>query len=169
MLAGGLALLLLPPHPIINTSTAQRIGAGGYHMIHAALIAELERDEGLRLKPYQDSKGILTIGIGRNLRDRGVSREEAYHMLNNDLESVEADLDQHLPWWRSLNEVRQRVIANMCFNMGINTLLQFRHSLALIQSGDYEAAAVEMLASEWAREVGPRAQRLSNAMRDGVT
>lgn len=137
-------------------------------MIAAKLIADLERDEGVRLKPYQDSLGILTIGIGRNLRDRGISREEAYHLLNNDLEGVVADLDRALPWWSSLTEPRQRVLANMAFNLGVPGLLAFRHFLAHAEAGDYEAASTEMLASHWATQVGPRAQRLANAMRDGL-
>lgn len=137
-------------------------------MISAKLIADLERDEGIRLKPYADSRGIQTIGIGRNLRDKGITREEAYSMLNHDIEEVVADLDRALPWWIKLSEVRQRVLANMAFNLGVPGLLAFRRTLQLIEAGDYEAAATEMLCSEWAKQVGPRAQRLSNAMRDGT-
>jgi lysozyme len=132
------------------------------------LIDELARDEGIRLKVYNDSLGIPTIGIGRNLRDRGISKEEAYQLLNHDLESVFADLDQHLPWWRRLDDVRQRVIANMCFNLGINRLMGFEHTLACAMTGRYREAAVSMLDSKWADQVGPRAQRLAEMMRQGL-
>lgn len=137
-------------------------------MNNEKLIDELVRDEGLRLKPYQDSRGVLTIGIGRNLRDVGISREEAYHLVNNDVEGVVGDLDRSLPWWNTLNEVRQRAIVNMAFNLGVPGLLAFRKTLSLLEAGDFEGAATEMLCSDWAKQVGPRAQRLSNAIRDGV-
>jgi lysozyme len=132
------------------------------------LIDELERDEGLRLKVYVDSVGIPTIGIGRNLRDRGLSREEAYHLLHNDLEEVSAQLDQRLPWWGRLDDVRQRVLANMCFNLGISGLMQFERTLALTMTGKYEEAADEMLRSKWAAQVGERAVRLSQMLRHGT-
>jgi lysozyme len=132
------------------------------------LIDELERDEGLRLKVYVDSVGVPTIGIGRNLRDRGLSREEAYHLLHNDLEEVSAQLDQRLPWWGRLDDVRQRVLANMCFNLGIAGLMQFERTLALTMTGKYEEAADEMLRSKWAAQVGERAVRLSEMLRHGT-
>lgn len=137
-------------------------------MIHEKLIAELERDEGMRLKPYRDSLGIETIGIGRNLRDVGLSKEEAYHLCNNDLDRVFAGLDELLPWWRSLNEVRQRAVANLAFNMGVVRLFGFRKTLALLEAGDYESASVEVLASKWAQQVGERAGRISRMIRDGI-
>jgi hypothetical protein len=67
----------------------------------AKLVDELIRDEGLRLRPYMDSATPprITIGVGRNLSDVGISKDEAFRMLHNDLERVTADLDQHLPWW----------------------------------------------------------------------
>lgn len=133
------------------------------------MITELVRDEGLRLKPYQDSLGILTIGVGRNLRDRGITREEAYHLLQNDVADVQGDLDHALPWWRSLDEVRQRVLVNMCFNLGIDRLLGFKQTLAFVQDGRWEEAAQGMLNSAWAGQVRERASRLAEMMRTGGT
>jgi lysozyme len=131
------------------------------------LISDLERDEGIRLHPYRDTKGILTIGIGRNLDDVGISKGEAYTMLHNDLERVIVDLDQYIPWWKKLNDTRQRVLANMCFNMGITRLLGFHQMLAATALEQYEKAAEEMRISLWARQVGPRATRLAEQMRVG--
>lgn len=131
------------------------------------LVDELERDEGLRLKPYRDTVGVLTIGIGRNLDAKGITRGEAYHMLHNDIENAVADVDRRLPWWRELDEQRQRVLVNMAFNLGITGLLGFHHFLAAAQAGDYSAAADAMLRSQWATQVGPRATRLAAMMRGG--
>lgn len=132
------------------------------------LRAELKRDEEVKLKPYRDSKGKLTIGAGRNLEDVGISQDESDYLLTHDIVRAEADLDAHLPWWSTLDPVRQRVLANMCFNLGIGKLLTFTNTLPLIQSGHYAAAARGMLNSLWARQVKQRAGRLSQAMKTGV-
>jgi len=137
-------------------------------MIGMELIsADLKRDEGERLKPYKDTVGKLTIGVGRNLDDVGISKEESAVLLVNDIARVEAALDVSLPWWRTLSENRQRVLINMCFNMGINALLGFTNTLKLIKDARYNDAAVEMLKSKWASQVGDRALRLSDLMRKG--
>ena len=127
----------------------------------AKLKSDLERDEGLRLKPYEDTVGKLTIGIGRNLDDVGISEEEARHMLGNDIEWVVEELDRTMPWWRTMPEPAQRALANMAFNLGMPTLRQFRNMLAALQAGDYDKAAVEALDSRWARQVKGRADRIA--------
>jgi lysozyme len=142
----------------------------------AALREQLERHEGLRLKAYHDSVGKLSIGVGRNLDDKGISRAEAMVMLDNDIAEHCALLDKYLPWWRALDVVRQQVIANMAFNMGIGPsaehpqgkLLTFRNTLDNVQRGLYDEAAGGMAASLWARQVGKRAQELIEMMRTGV-
>ena len=95
------------------------------------LLEQLERHEGLRLKPYRDTVGKLTIGYGRNLDDRGISEDEAGFMLDNDIDLVVAELER-MPLFLSLNPVRQVVLANMAFNMGMPTLLTFRRMLGAL-------------------------------------
>jgi lysozyme len=153
----------------------------------AALEKELVRDEGERLKVYRCTAGKLSIGVGRNLEDvgirateevclgltklrcidQGISRAESRALLANDIAECEAALDRKLPWWRNLGPVRQRVLLNMCFNMGIATLLTFRNTLRFVRAGDYQRAADNMLASKWRRQVGDRAVRLATMMRTG--
>lgn len=129
---------------------------------------ELIRDEGMKLKPYRCTAGKLTIGVGRNLDDVGITQGEAAHMLDGDIQRTASALDAALPWWRTLDEVRQRVVLNMAFNMGIAGLLKFKHTLAAMQAGKFEDAAAGMLDSQWANQVGQRAQRLAAMMRQGV-
>lgn len=128
---------------------------------------ELTRDESKKAKPYKCTAGKTTIGIGRNLDDVGLSDEEIRFLFKNDIARVCADLDREIPWWRSLSEVRQRVFANMCFNLGINGLLGFKNTLAAVREGRYKDAAAGMLASKWASQVGDRAQRLAKMMEVG--
>lgn len=134
----------------------------------AAVRAQLEMDEGRRLKPYRDTVGKLTIGIGRNLDDVGISNEEADMLLEHDLARVEGDLLGELPWVAGLDSVRKQVLANMAFNLGMRTLLMFRGTLAAIKAGDYAKAANQMMDSKWRGQVGARADRLVAMMRTGL-
>lgn len=141
-------------------------------MNRLALKTALLRDEGLRLKPYKDTVGKLTIGVGRNLDDRGISNDEARYLLDNDIDSVEKQLRVAFPHYVKLDDARQEVLLNMAFNMGVGNavkgLMSFIHTLAAIESGDYELAARRMLKSLWATQVGDRAKRLAEQMRTGI-
>jgi lysozyme len=134
-------------------------------------LAKLERqlsiDEGRRALIYTDTVGKITGGIGRNLTDRPFFDDEIALMLKNDIALVQTELDQRLPWWREMTDARQNVLANMCFNLGINRLMGFGKTLAYMRVGEYEAAAGEMLDSKWAKQVGARAVRLAALMREG--
>lgn len=148
------------------------------------MIAELRRDEGERLKAYRDTATPprWTIGVGRNLDDvgtaplarsvadvkaKGITEAESASMLAHDLDRVDADLGRHLPWWRKLDPVRQRVLVNMCFNMGVGSLCGFKNTLTMVEQGRFAGAAANMLLSRWAAQVGARAERLAYMMRTG--
>lgn len=131
------------------------------------LRSQLERHEDKRLKPYRDTVGKLTIAIGRNLDDVGIYPDEAELMFKNDADRVERELNT-VSEYRSLNSVRQVVIANMCFNLGFYGLLNFKRMWAAIGRQDYERAAAEMLDSKWAHQVGYRAKELAEIMRNGT-
>ena len=129
---------------------------------------QLIRHEGLRLKLYCCTAGKLTIGVGRNLDDCGISKSEAMVLLDNDILRCEAELIEHLPAvYTGLNDNRKAVLVNMCFNLGISGLIRFKNTLAFISAGDFERAANNMLASKWAKQVGIRAIELSELMRKG--
>ena len=129
---------------------------------------QLVRDEELRLKPYTDSVGKLTIGIGRNLTDKGISFQEAQGLLANDIADATADLEAKLPWTATLDDVRKGALLNMAFNLGIGGLLEFHDFRARMQRGDFSGAAGAMLDSLWARQVGARATRLSMQIQTGT-
>lgn len=127
----------------------------------------LVRHEGLRLKPYTCTANKLTIGVGRNIQDNGISEAEAMLLLENDIDAIVRDLNRALPWWQQLDEARREVLANMVFNMGIGTVLTFKNTLAAVQAGDYKKAATLMLQSKWATQVGNRAKELAAQMETG--
>jgi lysozyme len=126
----------------------------------------IKRHEGLRLKPYRDTEGHLTIGYGRALNIVGISNDEADAMLGHDVADVVSKLDR-FPWFKSLGEVRAAVLIDMAFNLGWLKLLGFAHFLDAIERSDFETAAKEMLDSEWAKQVGARAEELSTMMKTG--
>lgn len=128
---------------------------------------QLEQDEGLRLKPYRDSVGKLTIGVGRNLDDIGISESEARYLLDVDINQATERIIDHLPWAKNLDVVRMGVLQNMAFNLGIAGLLQFKNFLLAMETNNFEGAAEHMLDSKWAEQVGPRAHRLAEQVRTG--
>jgi len=128
---------------------------------------QLRRDEGVRLFPYMDTAGKLTIGVGRNLTNVGLSDAEAGVLLTNDVQRVTAQLNSHLPYFQLLDPVRQAVLVNMAFNMGFNGLEGFPKMLQAVAQGDWATAAAEMLDSAWAGQVGDRAKRLAQQMTSG--
>lgn len=127
---------------------------------------ELIRDEGLRLKPYLDSVGKLTIGVGRNLDDNGISEAEALMMLRNDIANSQQELER-FGWFRQLDSRRKDAILNMHFNLGLPRLLSFKKMIAALEQGKWDKAADEALNSRWAEQVGERAVRISSIIRHG--
>ena len=132
------------------------------------LITELTVDEGKRRHAYYDSKGILTIGIGRNVDadhgGAGLSDEEINFMLGNDILEREQALQKLLPYWFRLPDVAQEVLLNMSF-MGVIKLMGFKRMLGHIRDGEWLLAADELLNSKYAQDVGKRAERLAEKLR----
>lgn len=133
------------------------------------LKTELIVDEGLELKPYRDSVGKLTIGVGRNLDDVGLSAAEVYVLLENDIENAMNDLDHNFPGWRQLPDTVQRGMLNMVFNLGWPRFATFKLMIAALQEGNFEEAAREALDSKWAGQVGARAYRIAALFVSGGT
>lgn len=126
---------------------------------------QLIRHEGMALSPYLCTAGRLTIGIGRNLMDTGISEKEALYLLSNDINYVQQELENHLPWVSDLEEQQKMVLINMAFNLGVGGLLKFKNMLAALKKGNLDDVEMEMLDSIWAEQVGKRANELAAQMR----
>ena len=131
------------------------------------LTAQLIRDEDLRLKPYRCISGKLTIGVGRNLDDKGILREEALYLLQNDVDEVRQDLVSQFPWMRDLDEARFGAFVNLAFNMGITGLKTFVNTLQHARHGHWDKVAVNLLKSKYASQVGDRAKRIAKQLETG--
>ena len=130
-------------------------------------LAQIQKDEGLRLAPYRDTEGLLTIGYGRNLDHNGITEAEATYLLTNDLGVARLDAERFASpaAWSELTDDRRAVLINMAFNLGLSRLNKFTSFKAALRSHEYDQAADQMLDSRWARQVGARASRLADIMR----
>jgi len=151
------------------------------------LIKQIAHHEGVVLKVYKDSLGLDTIGIGRNLEHRGIAdlelahmektmgeiykngitEQDAYFLAHRDIEIVEGELLELYSVVQYLDAVRQRVLVDMAFNMGLPRLSKFSKMWRAVHMHDYETASVEMLDSRWARQVKSRSDTLAYAMKHG--
>ena len=134
----------------------------------------LELDEGKRNTVYPDSQGIMTIGIGRNLEDPGLSDQEVNYLFENDIQKrlVDGRIQDVI---KDLDPVRACVIIDMSF-MGVTKLMGFVNMIAALKRKDFDEAEWQMLnssknegePSKWSVQVGPRAPRLAYMMRTGT-
>lgn len=134
------------------------------------LFRMLKEHEGFVPNAYRDSEGYLTIGYGRLIDQRkggGISRFEAHELLDNDVRSKMKDLDEHIPWWRSLDEPRQVALVDMAFNLGVTGLMGFKRMLMALEQQQWQRAAQEALNSLWAKQVGNRANEIAKIFVDG--
>jgi lysozyme len=136
---------------------------------------ELERqlrgDEGEEPCVYPDHLGFSTIGVGRLVDKRkpgaGLRSDEISYLLHNDIDDRIEALTRRLPWFQNLDDARRGVLLNMAFQLGVDGLLGFKNTLALIKDGKYDLAAHAMGQSLWAKQTPARAERMAEQMRTG--
>lgn len=132
------------------------------------LETDLILDEGERLRPYRCTAGKLTIGIGRNIEDRGISIEESRYLFKNDIDECAADLGMNFRWYAPLDDVRKAVLLNLRFNIGPHRFRGFKRMLSAIEAGDFNTAANELKDSAWYTQVQPsRSKRMVEQLRTG--
>lgn len=129
------------------------------------LTEDLIRHEGYRTHLYEDTAGILTIGVGYNIEEKGLPDYIIKLLLNDSIEEAKSELGRVFEPWKGLSRVRQDVLVNMMFNLGAPRFLKFKKFIKAIKNNDFDTAADEMLASRWAKQVGNRAIELSERMR----
>lgn len=139
----------------------------------------LIRHEGLKLFLYDDATGLPlksgdtirgnpTIGVGRCLSTHGISEQEAMDMLESDINVAQAGVVDTLPWTTSLAPIRQEVLAEMAFELGLGGLMKFTLMLAALKAGDYAKAAYEMTNSDWNKQSPARCAELASFMLNGT-
>lgn len=134
-------------------------------------IEDLRRHEGCRLKAYRDTVGVWTIGYGHTgpevKEGLEISQEQADDWLVEDVEEAICDAKAVVASFDALDFARKTVMVNMAFNLGRKKLSTFHATLAAVNAGDYQSAALHMLASRWATQVKGRARELAKRMSTG--
>ena len=134
------------------------------------IIEMLRKHEGVETHAYKCTADKTTIGVGRNIDPNGgigLSNDEIDYLLANDVARVNKELIISFPWFAELDEVRKDAIMDMCFNMGLPRLMQFKKALGAMSAKNYDSAAVEFLDSRWAKQVGQRAISITDIIRSG--
>ena len=136
---------------------------------------QLKIDEGCVYEIYNDHLGYPTFGIGHLVTESdpengqtlgtAVSEDRVTEAFKSDVQSVLSDCDILYPDFSSLPEEAQQVIANMMFNMGRPRLSKFAGMKRGVDARDWDAAADEMVDSNWYRQVTNRADRLVERIR----
>ena len=116
------------------------------------------------LKPYPDSVGKITIGIGHNLTDDGLTLNQVEGIFHDDLPEAQDDLQRVLPWTVALSPARHEVFVELVFNLGITDLSQFHTFLNLAQAGDWDHASADLMTTKWASQVKSRAVELAHLL-----
>jgi lysozyme len=127
----------------------------------------LKKHEGEKLEMYQCSMGCHTIGVGHNLDSKPISKRVSDLMLEDDVEDSIADCKRNISFFDDLDDGCQEALVNLCFNMGIAKLLQFKKTLAYLKDGKREKAANELLNSRYATQVGYRAIEVAAMIKGG--
>ena len=137
---------------------------------------QLEIDEGIKYEIYKDHLGYPTFGIGHLVTDKDpefgkeigtpVSKERVYEVFEQDVQIIINECDELYPDFDNLPEEVQQIIANMMFNLGRPRLSKFKGMKKGIDEKNWNAAADEMVDSRWYRQVGARAERLVERMRN---
>jgi len=126
----------------------------------------IKNHEGFRSNPYTDTEGKMTIGIGRNLDDKGITYEEAEYLALNDINIAEKAAASLVREFGALNDNRKIVLVSMAFQMGRKGLSKFVKMLNAIDLGSFQTAGDEMLDSLWAEQTPERAKELSEMMKE---
>ena len=131
------------------------------------LIKMLRQHEGVRNTVYLDSLGIETIGVGRNLKEVGLSDDEIDYLLVNDVNRCKAEAKQ-FDWYEELDTVRREAVLNLLFNLGRPRFMGFKKAIAALGDHNYSLSADEFYDSRWRTQVGQRAEDICRMIRTGT-
>lgn len=129
-------------------------------------IAQTKAEEGLRLALYKDMRGFESIGYGTNL-SAGIDMDEANYLLNHRIGNAALEAKKQVTNFDLLTPPRQAVLIGISYNLGATVFNQFQHFFAFIVSGNYDAAADDLLNTAAAKELPQRYNRYAAQLRVG--
>ena len=125
--------------------------------------------EGYRKLPYTDTVGVITIGVGFNLKI-GLDDAEIDFILTHRIDRAEKDAINIVgrDTWLAIGQVRRFVLISMAYQLGYEGLRAFRKMIKALKAEDYTEASTEALDSKWAKQTPSRAAHHANLLKTGV-
>lgn len=134
----------------------------------------IRRHEGFVHVPKPDAKGMYVIGYGHDITPdqaqdyaNGISETDAESLLEQDITKAEAALASDLPWALNLSQIKQDVLVEMIFQMGVDGLMTFHNLLFNARQGNDAAVAQSMLNSLWHSQTPTRCEELASLWVNG--
>lgn len=143
------------------------------------IIPLLRQEEGVEHKPYIDSLGYPSSGVGFKLGPQNAPLSNfTFTLTDNTINAwlsdyvadVLADMAKDSNIAAAMahcNQPRVDILTSMAYQMGVSGLAAFHNMLAAIIAEDWEEAVRQMLNSAWATQTPARAQRHADVMRSG--
>lgn len=135
----------------------------------------IKKHEGVRTKPYQDSLGLWTVGVGHLIGDgktlpkewdRELSMKEVDELFDKDYEEHKK-MAEKTPGYEKANEKGKAALIDLAFNMGGSWYKKFPNAAKALKEGNYEKAADELQNSQWYKQVKGRGVTIVGMIRDG--
>ena len=157
-IAGGIA------EPVTQDANLTKAGSDRTRLM-------IQQHEGLRLKPYLDTKGLKTIGYGHLIKEgetfpEPFTKADAKELFESDYKE-HAEAARKIPGFDKATPQRQSALIDLTFNMGENWHTKFPKFSKAFAEGDYKTAADELVDSEWYEQTKSRAKRIVSMMRKG--
>lgn len=139
---------------------------------------QLEIDEGVEFKIYEDHLGYPTFGVGHLVlktdEEYGqpigslITPERVKSAFKHDLSVAIDECTILYNMWDAYPDEVQEILVNMLFNLGRPRLSKFKNFKKALDSRCWDVAATEGRDSLWYRQVGNRAERLMTRMENVV-
>lgn len=129
----------------------------------------LKPQEGLKFKPYKDTRGYWTIGYGHKMTQQEIATikqitlEQSEALFKKDIEKATELTQNNFAFFSSLSDCRKAILISMVFNMGMEGVKGFHNFLRFASENKPWDAAREMVDSNWSKEVGDRTKKLARA------
>ena len=130
------------------------------------LVTDILRwEEGCSLKPYVDTLGYPTIGVGKRIGPKGASIDKYQFEITQEIADLwlneeigESQLHGE-SWLDKLDSDKHIIIMSMEYQLGYSGLSKFKKMIEALKAGDCSEAKKQALDSKWAKQTPERAMR----------
>lgn len=134
-------------------------------------LKSIKEYEGLRLSPYKDSLGYLTVGWGHLCHPNEkfqlgvkITLQEAEELYQKDEAIAESGAKAAVASWSSLEPLAQQILMNLVFNLGLYKFRAFKRTIGSFNAHRYSDAGDNLRDSLWYKQVGQRGKDIVQAL-----